>query len=54
MGYLIHSNTIPCKRCGTVGDTVKIWAGWYCCDCLDFIQSMFDKHRNMMRGKLKW
>ena len=39
----IHSKTIPCKRCGAKGDTIKIWVGWYCQDCLDKIQAAFDR-----------
>lgn len=50
---MIHSETIPCKRCGTKGDTIKIWAGWYCEECLDKIQSVFDKKKSELGGKGK-
>jgi len=40
------SRTISCKRCGDVGETHKIWAGWYCKECLDAIQKAFDEGKS--------
>jgi len=36
------SKTIPCRRCGVVGETHKIWVGWYCVVCLGEIDKAFE------------
>lgn len=43
---LLYSRTIPCKKCGAKGETIKTVAGWYCEKCLREIATTTDQKRD--------